>query len=229
MHNLRSFLWSRTVFLYLLPVFFVLHGYRQNFDFVPVKDALLLTGIYLLASLVLFSLSWLFYHNFYKASLLAFCIMAFHFFFGALHDLGKKIFDNSFLVKYSFILPFSFILFIVLVILSQKNKQKFFFKLTKYLNWVLLLLILTESGSLVCNISATRKNDTVQVPNGFSPCDSCFKPLIFTWLWPTNTAGDRELKDIFHFDNVEFENELRKRGFHIIQNSKSNYNSTVFP
>ena len=50
---------TKPVFLFLLPVFFVLHGYMENYDFVPVKDALLLTGIYLGASLVFGGLFWL--------------------------------------------------------------------------------------------------------------------------------------------------------------------------
>jgi Sulfatase len=36
------------------------------------------------------------------------------------------------------------------------------------------------------------------------------------------------LDSVFHFDNSAFENQLRQRGFHFVENSFSNYNYTAF-
>ncbi|HUQ96782.1 MAG TPA: sulfatase-like hydrolase/transferase [Chitinophagaceae bacterium] len=41
-------------------------------------------------------------------------------------------------------------------------------------------------------------------------------------------AGTEELNQVFHFDNSPFENDLEKRGFHIVKKPRSNYNFTPF-
>src|SRR5262245_45072546 len=98
------FLKTKPIHVYLLSVFFVFHGFVENFDFVPLGDAFLLTVTYLISTLVLVLLCWLLYRNFTRACLAAFLIMGFHFFFGSVHDFLKKLFPALFLSKYSFIL-----------------------------------------------------------------------------------------------------------------------------
>ena len=61
----------------------------------------------------------------------------------------------------------------------------------------------------------------------FAKCDSCIKPDIYLIL-ADEYAGRDELKNIFHYDNLGFENELKNRGFHITPGSYSNYNYTSF-
>src|SRR5438552_10343277 len=86
LHSIKT----KPAFVYLLSIFFVLHGFRENFGFIPWIDALLLMAVYLLASVFLVSLFWLIYRNFLRAGLLAFFIMSFQFFFGTVHDNLKK-------------------------------------------------------------------------------------------------------------------------------------------
>jgi len=68
-------------FLYLLPLFFVFHGYTENYNYIPVKDATLLTGTYLGFALVFAGLFWLGYRVIINAALVSFLLMCFHFFF----------------------------------------------------------------------------------------------------------------------------------------------------
>ena len=110
LHSIKT----KPAFVYLLSIFFVLHGFRENFGFIPWIDALLLMAVYLLASVFLVSLFWLIYRNFLRAGLLAFFIMSFQFFFGTVHDNLKKIFEGSFMAKYSFVLSAALIFFILL-------------------------------------------------------------------------------------------------------------------
>ena len=58
-------------FVFLLPVFFVLHGYRENLGYIHPAEAILLTGVYLIGSAVVFGLAFLFYRNTVKAALAA--------------------------------------------------------------------------------------------------------------------------------------------------------------
>jgi hypothetical protein len=225
MHRLKTFLRSRPVFVFLLPLFFVLHGCVEHFDFIPLPDALLLTAIYFFASIVIFLLSWLFYRDWIKAGLLTFFIMAFHFFFGGFHDRLKKLFPETFITRYIFILPLSFIVFILIVFLLKKTRRSFI-KLSAYLNIVLALLIPIDLGVLLSKL-LFQKKESFNLSNEFTKCDSCKKPDVY-FIIADEYAGHDELKDIFHYDNSDFENELGKRGFHIIDKSFSNYNYTPF-
>src|SRR5262245_37851737 len=110
-----NFLRNSPLFLFLLPLFFVLHGFIENYDFVPPGDALLLCGIYLMTSSLLCLAGWLIYRSWLKASLLAFLLMAFHFFFGSIQDSLRSLVPGSFFTKYAFILPAASIFFVVLI------------------------------------------------------------------------------------------------------------------
>ncbi len=226
MLKLKNFLQTKPVFLYLLPVFFVLHGFTDNFFLVPVKDALLLNTKYLAVSLLLSLLFWILYRNFYKANLVVFFIMAYNFFFGSVHDFLKSNFNNSFILKYSFIIPASAILLLILIIYIKKTKNAFT-STAKYLNVLLLLLILFDIGSLLLKLTKKREPRIIEFPAEPIKCDTCSKPDIYLII-ADEYAGKTELQDIFSFDNTPFENDLTKRGFHVINQPKSNYNWTIY-
>ena len=215
----------KPIFLFLLPPFFVLHGFRENYDFIPVKDALLLTSVYIGVSIAISLLCWLIFRNFTKANLAAFFIMAFHFFFGSAHDSIKKIFPGSFITKYIFILPAAAVLFIVLLIVLKKRKSPLF-KLSYYLNILFVVLLLTDSFLLINKI-INRKKASYTIPKGFTPCSNCPKPDIY-FILADEYAGNKELKDLFQFDDSVFLNQLARLSFHTIPESQSNYNYTPF-
>jgi len=224
-HKLLHILRTKPIFLFLLPPFFVLHGFLENYNFVPVKDALLLTGIYIGASIVFSLLCWLLYRNFTKANLVAFCIMAFNFFFGTTHDTLKKLFPGSFITKYIFLLPAAILLFILLLIVLKKRKAPLL-KLTYYLNALLVILILADTILLTGKI-LTKKKTSYSLPAGFVTCESCPKPHVY-FILADEYAGNTELKELFQFDDSLFLNELASLGFHTIPQSRSNYNYTPF-
>lgn len=224
MGTIKSILVKYPIFLYLLPVFFVLHGYISNYDFVPVSDALLLTGTYLAASAIIAALCWLLYRDFTRANFAAFLAMCYHFFFGSVHDLIKKITPDSFLTKYSFILPFSILLFIIIFIILKKSKSGFA-KTRLYLNILLLIIITLDVLSLTGKL--IRSNKEVNLPAGFTVCETCPKPDIYLIL-ADEYAGQTELKNLFQFDNIKFISQLAERGFYTIPESVSNYNYTPF-
>ncbi len=213
------------LFLYLLPVFFVLHGCLVNYDYISFKDALLLTGVYTLSAFTISLLFWLIYRNFTKANLAAFLIMAFHFFFGTTHDTLKKFFGEAFITRYSFILPAAGIFFLLAFIFIKKRKSGFA-TTRKYLNTLLLLLILADTIFLLSKVFANKKN-IADLPTGFSKCDTCQKPDIY-FILADEYAGNTELKDIFGFDNKNFLDALTQRKFHVMSETYSNYNYTPF-
>ena len=73
--HIASFL--KTAFFLLMPVYFVLHGVRENEGFVTLPDALPLLGIYMIAALTLFALCWLLFRNPVKAAFGILCSLLF--------------------------------------------------------------------------------------------------------------------------------------------------------
>jgi hypothetical protein len=226
MLRLKQFVNTNPFFLLLFPFFFVLHGYVTNYDSVPIGDALLLIAKYIIISLLIVSIFWLFYRDIAKACLLAFVIMAFHFFFGNILDL-LKVFLPDALLRYRYILPLSLFFFIALFIVLKKRKKSLFV-FSAYLNLLLIILILFDIGVLMTKIPITReKKAFLPAREGLTICDTCSKPDIFLII-PDQYAGYSALKDVFGFDNSAFENELEARGFYIAKQSSSNYNFTPF-
>lgn len=221
---MRTAIQRHPVYLFLLCLFFVFHGYTENFDFIPVKDAVVLLLVYILASLILAVLLWLIFRNVSKAAFIAFLMMGFYFFFGAIYDRIIYTAPGSFFSKYTVIIGgFLFILLIVAVtIFRYRQSLK---KINYALNVFLLLLLLVDVVWLVTKIV----NPNVLSRTSFekvSVCDSCDKPDIYL-IVPDEYVGDRALLETMNFDNSEFSQQLAERGFYTPE-SKSNYNYTPF-
>jgi hypothetical protein len=214
-------------FLILLPVFFVLHGFTANYDSVPAAGALLLVAEYLAISIVITGIFWIFYRDLIRAALMALVIMMFYFFFGNLQDFIKSHFPGTFILRYRFIFPFTLLFFLTFFIWLKKRKN-FSLKLITYLNILFFALILIDTGWLILKIPVVAKSKKFELSEkGLTRCDSCSKPDIFLII-PDQYSGNTALKQVFHFDNSTFENELKLRGFHIAKESSSNYNLTPF-
>lgn len=214
------------LFPYLLPFFFVLHIFATHYDFIPLKESVFLLLVYLFAAVLLIFVFKLLYKNITKASLLCFAILSFNFLFGYLHDSIKRIGDSTFLAKYIFLLPVLFICFCYLAFYLKKTNKKFT-KGIQYLNWLLFILIVLDGGNLFIKFIQKNKvtNTASQLP--LSTCDTCAKPDIYLIL-ADEYAGEKELLDIFSFDNNPFLTQLKDRGYHVLPNSTGNYNFTHY-
>lgn len=213
------------LFLYLLSVFFILHGLNENYKLVPAKDAAWLALFYIGCSFILSLLCWLVYRNFRKANLTAFVLMCIFFLFGSVHDALKSIFPNSFIIKYIFILPLLFVLSLLIIFLIKRYKSDFK-QAFIYLNTVLIILLVVEAFIISRKIAAT-KTPVTSLSKELTNCTNCSTPDIYLIVadgYTSNTA----LKEVFNFDNTVFETELKQRSFHIINNSFSNYNATAY-
>ena len=96
-----------------------------------------------------------------------------------------------------------------------------------FLNVLLLLLITIDVVTFSPRLFKNRTEHVKDMSNGFIACDTCSNPDIYLII-ADEYAGKTELKDIFSFDNSAFEKELKERGFHITNNTKSNYNTTAY-
>jgi hypothetical protein len=198
----------------------------ENFSPLLVKAAFVVLFVYIAASIFIVFLFWILYRNLLKAALATFFIMACNFFFGSIYDFLKGQFGQSFLTKFSFILPVMLILVIILILYLKKSKRTFLLA-AKYLNILLLLLIVIDAATLLLKVINNKGHHVEDLSGKFRNCDTCAKPDIYL-LIADEYAGKKELQELFSFDNSPFENELQTRGFHIINNSESNYNATVY-
>ncbi|HEY4064372.1 MAG TPA: sulfatase-like hydrolase/transferase [Puia sp.] len=212
-------------FLLLLPVFFVFHGFVENYTFISLTDCLLLLGIYLAGSGIVYLLSRLLLKQAMKAALFAGFIMAFFFFFGALHDFLRK--NDLFLHKYSVVLPFFAVVTLGLFFyLKRKGAGS---RLPFFLNALLLLYIGIDGGSLLWKALHKSPASLTGASYASTPmvrCDSCPRPDIYLLLFD-DYSGNTTLKEVFNYDNSSLDSFLEKEGFRVQKNSHSNYNFTM--
>ena len=213
------------LFLFLLPLFFVFHGFVEHYPSVPLKNAFFLVLVYLAAGTLIMGIIFWFFKDFQKAAMVAFVFLAFNFFFGNIQDLLEKHFEGTFFVRYLFILPLCFIL-IFLMIVWVKNKKAPFHKSIVYLNVLFLLLLVMDVVRLSWILTEPVPLKSNALLTG-SACDTCSRPDIYLIILD-GYSGNTALRKKFGFDNSSFENELRRKGFYVAANSFSNYNYTPF-
>jgi hypothetical protein len=215
---------SKPGFIFLLSIFFVWHGYVQNYPLVPVSDALKLVFEYTAVTLLLVFLFYFIFKSWPKALAFSFFLMCVQFFFGAMHDFIKNLFSGSFITKYSFLLPLAFVLTVAAFLFFLKTNRNFK-KVTRYLSFTLAILIAVDLVILLSKLVVrSRSGKPVTEVAG---CRDCKKPNIYLVI-VDEYAGHKELHDIFSFDNSAFESELEKRNFYVVKNAMSNYNYTPY-
>jgi FtsH-binding integral membrane protein len=212
-------------YIFMFPVFFVLHGYAENFRFISPLSALLLCFTYSGSALLITFFFYLLYKNLSKAALMSFFILAFHFFFGNMLDLLKEISPSGFVAKYSFLVPVFLITALWLFFIIQKRKT--LFRITYYLNILFAVLICIDAVLLTTQILNKDNTRYKNTSTEFIFCDSCSKPDVYI-IMLDEYAGSQELKDIFNYDNQPFIDSLALRGFKTMSNSHSNYNYTPY-
>lgn len=212
-------------YLIFLPVFFVFHGFVENFFLVPVADALLLLLIYIGISVALAALFWLYFRNIDKAVLFVFLLMAFNFFFGLCFETLNRFFADTFIIKYSVILSVALLVFVTLAILIKKRTRGLQ-KLSLYLNLVFSVFIIVDVAILIKKVLTTREEKHF-FSDRILPCHKTDLPDVYLVI-ADEYAGEKDLKEVCGFDNSFFLDSLRKMGFFVANNSRSSYNYTSY-
>jgi hypothetical protein len=208
------------LFAFLLPLFFVGHGFAQYAAFIPAASVVSLGLKYLLASLGLFAFFFLLYKKQLKAGLAVFCTFFFFCFFGACHDFLRGFLRNSFFIRYIFLLPLLTLAFVALLLLIKRKTISP--QVVLYLNVVLLVLLFIDGGTLVVK-SITQPSTTIAAAN----CSTCSKPDVY-FIVVDGYAGREQLQKDFAFSDAVFLDSLKALGFRIQEKSRSNYVRTEF-
>jgi hypothetical protein len=212
-------------FVFLIPIFFVLHGYRENLGYIHPGEAILLSGVYLIGSAVLFGLTFLYYRNIAKAALATGFLLAFYFFFGAVQDFLKAYLHP--LSRYAIIVPAFCIAAIAWVVFLRRTRRDFpqwFF----YLNCLFLLYLLVDSTEILLASPESPDRHRITASNPtltFTPYNGP-KPDIYFLLFDAYTSS-LGLKENYHYDNSGFDRFLTAKGFRIQYASRANYKYTI--
>lgn len=211
-------------FVFLIPVFFVLHGYQENLGYVHPGEAALLAAVYLAGSAVVFCLAFLFYRNATKAALATGFLLGFYFFFGALQDFLKAHLHP--LSRYAVIVPAFGIAAIVWIVFLRRTRRDFS-RLMVYFNVLFLIYIPLEFVLAVhmyipTPVVGTRASID---PIHFIPYHGP-KPDLYFLLFDAY-ASSKCLQEQYHYDNGDFDRFLNNKGFHIQPASRANYKYTI--
>jgi hypothetical protein len=225
---MKKLLQHTPVFLFLLPVFFVLHGVNENFGYINVPDCLLLMITYTGAAALLYFLFLPFLKNYVRAALMATYLMAFYCFFGAVHDFFKL--QLGFFYRYVYLLPVFLILGLLLLAFLKRTTHPFI-KLSLFINLLLIIYLVVDSGGIVWKLIYPPPNKLAVYSfaehNNYVACNGCSKPDIYFLLFD-EYASSLSLKQRYHYDNSDLDSFLTNSGFHIQTKSRSNYNFTPF-
>jgi hypothetical protein len=215
-------------FLFLLPVFFVLHGYNENFGYISFGDILILLIIYLIAALVLFIVFLFIFSNRIYAAISAGYLLFFYLFFGALQDFSRQ--HVVFLSRYSVLIPLFVITFCLIIVLMKWKKWPVK-RLNFFLNVLLLIYLSIETFSLTVHMIKPQqkrlslKDEIPELQAEISENSS--RPDIYFLIFD-EYASSSALKKYYQFDNHLLDSFLVRQQFHLIPGSKSNYNFTPF-
>jgi hypothetical protein len=216
--------------LELFPVFFILHGYNENFGLIPFSVLVNLFAGYSIVVIFLFIVSLLALKNNQAAFVFSFILLFLFFFFGFFHDSLKSLISNKFLQSYKFILCFITILIVGLFFLFRRKND--FVTAKKYIVVLLSVFLLIEFVSTGYNLITKKGFKNNLSRDNRSSIDakkncSTEKPDIFFVVFDEYTSS-KGLKKYFNFDNQLIDSQLASAGFFVSTDSRSNYNMTPF-
>lgn len=222
---------KKVLFLFCLPVFFILHAYNENFGLLPLSVISSLFLQYMLVAICILAISVLLFKDFNKADTFSFYLLSVFFLFGAFHDFLKDSSLFNFISSYSILVPLFLIITILLFFYIKLRRDNSAFSM-RYFYYLVSIFLLLEVGTFIYNIATheTQKNDLSGEPfpvSGKIVCSTEKKPDIYFIVLDGYTSSQC-LKEEFNFDNSAIDSLFSRNQFYISAASKSNYNVTPF-
>jgi len=237
LRNVYSFIslshgYRNLLFLFLFPVFFVLHGYNENFGIIPFSVILSLLIKYFIITLAIIIANLVLFGVVEKTFLYSFYLLLLFFLFGRLYDTLHDLFTGSLIYSYKVLLP-SLAIVSVLFWWWLHKRKKTFAKATRFVSLLLIVFCVLEVVMFAYYL-ATGKQEENDLSGDFkiennkpAPCSNDHLPDIYFIVFDGYTSS-KLLKEEFQFDNSGLDSLLIKNNFFISSSSKSNYNFTAF-
>jgi hypothetical protein len=211
-------------FVFLLVLFFVLHGTVENFGNINHVEIIKVGSFIIVIVSIFYFMIKRIVKNIFHAALICFFISVWILFFGAIFDWVRGIGFLSFLHSYSIFVPFMFCAIIGFIIFIRK-KNALSEKVSYFLNVLLLLYCLYDLFSLLILSSKEKKQFSTSTIS-FDTTLVKAKPNVYFMIFDTY-PGYKSLKDSFGYANDDMYNFLEEKDFKILP-TFSNYNITFF-
>ena len=207
-------------------LFFIIHGYAQYYRLIPLSQLLVLTIELFIAGILLFWISTKFLKDKKKSGILTSFILLIILFFGVFQDFFADIRILS-VLSYLRLLVIICLFLIVFVYIRLKKAKSDFKKPVIYINSLFLIYLVIDVFSIFYQTLFPATVDKSFAKFKPAGCDSCTAPSVYLIIMD-EYLGSEGLKEYFNYDNTNFENFLRGRGFKVIKNTTSNYQNTLF-
>jgi len=225
----KSFLEKYGIHSFLLPLFAVLHTYRQYYGLVDIDATAKILGELVLSFLGFFLLVLAITKNINKSLQLTTLSGFVYLFYGVIKDFFQVTLHLSIVAKYSVLLP---ALGIAVVILSRATlKKKDFRRINLFQNLLLLIFIVIDVIGIMASNNPLLLQQNLLAKNSHRKLDKvanpCSKPNVY-YIVLDCYPGTLFLEDYMRYDNSCFNKALEGEGFRVLSNPKSNYNWTAF-
>jgi hypothetical protein len=229
----KLFLTKRPLFLILLPLFFIYSGYNELFGFLSFKFIISNLAVIVICIAVCFFVFLKLLLDFAKASVFTFISSLFCLVFGYLHDSLKQFLPQSFFVKFTFLIPAIFILFLITFIVLKKRKKSFG-ELYIFLNLLFIVLLLSEIPNSVRRYQLDKSVDNLidfrfNTYNEYKPVETVpdsLKPDIYFLVFDA-MASSKSIDKLLNKKNYTLDSFLFQKQFYVASNARANYNFTI--
>lgn len=212
--------------LFSIPLYFVLDANNQFPGLIPTHGSLQILGYAVMGAFLSFFLLILFV-SIQKAVVLLSVYLLWYLYFKTIQVKVSSIQIFSAIKNLGYYLALSIIIIALITIVVCYLKKKTAYKLSKYLNLLFAILLLTEIGRVCFRL--IREKPQYQVTNGVQFKLETPKTKADIYLIVMDGyAGIQSLQSNFGYNNYEFVSKLRKDSFFVADAPNSNYNSTLF-
>lgn len=204
-------------------LFFALHQWNELYEFLGFWIVLKVALLLLCVLFAYFFVSNLLYRNKNKSGLFTLLSFFLFLFFPVVEYLSAFLGKTGVQVNTKMLL----LLMLLVFFLSLFFKKKSFPKLIGYLNFLFIILLVTECAQLVYKAAFVHKLQKEPFAVTDSKSDSALqRPSVYLILLD-EYAGAESLKKYYGFDNHLFLGQLEKLGFKVAQKASGNYDYTL--
>ena len=201
-----------------------------NLDEIFIENSALLFLIIVPSVLVLWYLLNLLIKDKMKSGLLLSFGLVLFFSYGHFFNVLRDVVVEDFGIgRHRYLLPSFGIIFAVGVYSILKTKKNFS-DFTTIANVIAIVILLVSVSNIFAYVLENNYNDRSILNDRFNYEDGLPTSLDHTpnvyYIILDKYASSKVLKDVFNFDNQDFISQLNARGFHVTENSHSNYAGT---
>ncbi|PZF73049.1 sulfatase-like hydrolase/transferase [Taibaiella soli] len=218
---------TRSIFIFLVPIFYVIRLYRRYWGYVKWDAALEMTCVYLLITFVVFAITQALLGSRKKAAVLCLSASAFFYFWSAWQGFfirTEEHFSGKLFLAMAAALAVIVLISLIFNRLEEKKQQRTVY----FLNLLFIVYLLFEVGLIIKRSSDPKKEDKLSsLVNNTSLNTVTTKPDVYLIVFD-EYMGTRGLQQALNYDNSYVDSFLKQHGFSVQTNSRSNYDLTLY-